>query len=83
MGRAFRAKKLPAIGEGLGKTIKEIRNIRSETKPEEKKEGEKKGAKENLMSDLKKEADGIPGLREAREIRDTAKKVKNLTRFLK
>ncbi len=77
----FGAKKLPQIGEGLGKTVKEIRKIRNERKVDkEKKEKENHG---NLISNLKKEVEDIPGLKEAREIKETANKLKNITRILK
>ncbi len=77
----FGAKKLPQIGEGLGKTVKEIRNIRADRKADrEKKAEEKKG---NLLSDLKKEVDGIPGLKEAREIKETANQLRSITKILK
>ena len=77
----FGAKKLPQIGEGLGKTIKEIRKIRDERKTEKgKKENEKTG---NLISDLKREAEEIPGVKEAKEIKETADKVRSITKFLK
>ena len=75
----FGAKKLPQIGEGLGKTIKEIRKIKGERKADR----EKKETQGNLLSDLKKEADEIPGVKEVREIKETADKVKNLTKMLK
>jgi sec-independent protein translocase protein TatA len=77
----FGAKKLPQIGEGLGKTVKEIRKIRDERKTEKGKKGSEKTG--NLISDLKKEMDEIPGIKEAREIKETADKVKNMTKFLK
>lgn len=77
----FGAKKLPQIGEGLGKTVKEIRKIRDERKTEKGKKGNEETG--NLISDLKKEVDEIPGLKEAREIKETADKVKNMTKFLK
>jgi TatA/E family protein of Tat protein translocase len=77
----FGAKKLPDIGEGLGKTVREIRKFRSEKKAgKEKNEEEKSG---NLISDLKKEVEGIPGVKEARDIKEAADKVKNITRILK
>lgn len=80
----FGAKKLPDIGEGLGKTVKEIRKIRSERKAgkagKEKNEKEKTG---NLISDLKKEVEEIPGVKEARDIKEAADKVKNIARILK
>ena len=77
----FGAKRLPAIGEGLGKTIKELRKIRDERKTEKGKE--EKGQKEDLISDLRKEVDNIPGLQEAREIQETADQVKRLTKWIK
>ncbi len=75
----FGAKKLPQIGEGLGKTVREIRNIRGERKAD-KEEKEKQGG---LLSDLKKEADEIPGVKEARAIKQTADKVRNITKILR
>ena len=77
----FGAKRLPAIGEGLGKTIKELRKIRDERKTEKGKE--EKGQKGDLISGLKKEVDNIPGLKEAREIKETADQVKRLTKLIK
>ena len=77
----FGAKRLPEIGEGLGKTIRELRKIREEKKPE--KEKEREDHKGSLLSDLKKEVEEIPGLKEAREIKETADKVKNITKLLK
>ena len=80
----FGAKRLPEIGEGLGKTVREIRKIREDKKAHKaKKEEEKKMPKENLISGLKKEVEEIPGLKELRTIKETTEKVKNLTRLLK
>jgi len=80
----FGAKRLPDIGEGLGKTVREIRRIRGEKKAEKtQNEEEKKMPKGNLISDLKKEVEDIPGLKEVRTIKETTEKVKNLTRLLK
>ena len=77
----FGAKKLPDIGEGLGKTVREIRKIKAEKKAD--KEKKEKGKPGNLLSDLKKEAEGIPGVKEVREIKATADQVKNITKILK
>ncbi len=77
----FGAKRLPEIGEGIGKTLKEIRKIKGERKAEK---GKEKGDPEgNLISDLKKGVEEIPGLKEAKQIKETAAKVKSITRFLK
>jgi len=75
----FGARRLPEIGESLGKTVRELRKIKEERKAEKEKGNQKK----NLISDLKKEVEEIPGLKEAKEIKETADKVKNLTKFLK
>jgi hypothetical protein len=36
-----------------------------------------------LISDIKKGVEEIPGLKEAKEIKETADKIKNITKFLK
>ena len=77
----FGAKRLPEIGTGLGKTIREIRKIREERRAE--KEKAKETQKGNLVSDFKKEIEEIPGLKEAKEIKETADKIKNITKILK
>ncbi len=77
----FGAKRLPEIGEGLGKTIRELRKIKGGEKTE--KEKEKEDQKGGLLSDLKKEVEDIPGLKEAKEIKETADQVKGITKFLK
>ncbi|MBS3917448.1 MAG: twin-arginine translocase TatA/TatE family subunit [Deltaproteobacteria bacterium] len=71
----FGAKRLPEIGEGLGKTIRELRKIK-EDKKGEKNQSDQKGG---LISDIKKEVEDIPGLKEAKEIKAAADKVKNIT----
>jgi len=77
----FGAKKLPQIGEGLGKTFKELRKIQDERRAD--KEKEKKEQKGNVISDIKKEVGEIPGLKEVKKIKETVDQVKNITRFLK
>ena len=77
----FGAKRLPQIGEGLGKTIKELGKIRDGKKTE--KEKEKTGQKKDLSSGLKEEVEKIPGLKEAKEIKETVDQIKNITKFLK
>ena len=81
----FGAKRLPQIGEGLGKTMKELRKIRGEKKTEKKAGNEKENGdqKGNLISDLKKDVEEIPGLKEVKELKKTADQVKNITKFLK
>ncbi len=77
----FGVKKLPEIGKGLGETMKEIRRIGGERKGG--KEKDKEDRKGNLVSDIKNEVEKIPGLKEAREIKEAADKVKSITKILK
>ena len=83
----FGVRKLPEIGKGLGETMREIRKIRDERKTGKEKEKDKEKDKEdqkgNLISDIKKEVEEIPGLKEAKEIKEAADKVRGITRFLK
>lgn len=77
----FGAKRLPEIGEGLGKTVKELRKIKGERKTaSSNREGDQS---KSLLSEIKREVDEIPGLKEVKEIKETTHQVKNLTKFLK
>ncbi len=77
----FGVRKLPEIGKGLGETMREIRKIRDEKKGgKEKEKGDQKG---DLISDIKKGVEEIPGLKEAREIKKAANKVKSITNITK
>jgi sec-independent protein translocase protein TatA len=85
----FGVKKLPEIGKGLGETMKEIRKIRDERKAgkekdkDKDKDKDKEDQKGGIISDIKKEVEEIPGLKEVREIKETADKVKSITKILK
>jgi len=82
----FGAKRLPEIGEGLGKTIRELRKIKGEKKAgkeEKEKDPREKDQKGNVVSDLRKEVEGIPGLKEVKEIKETVDQVKSIKRILK
>jgi sec-independent protein translocase protein TatA len=79
----FGVKRLPEIGKGLGETMREIGKIRDERKTGKEKDKGKEDQKGNLISDIKKEVEEIPGLKEAKEIKEAADKVKGITRFLK
>ena len=89
----FGAKRLPDIGTGLGKTLKEARNIKKELKedrkPASKREGsedsapESKGLEGKLAESLQekltdKVIEHIPGIKRARQIKDKADKIKNI-----
>ncbi len=85
----FGAKRLPEIGKGLGKTAKEIKDISremekvKETKHKEEPKGEGAGSpekdegKETLLDDIK------PIVKDMKEIKEKADKVKKWTRLLR
>ncbi len=81
----FGVKRLPEIGKGLGETMREIRKIKEERKTgKEKEEGKgKENQKGGLISEIKKEVEEIPGLKEAKEIKETADKFKSITKIFK
>jgi sec-independent protein translocase protein TatA len=85
----FGAKRLPEIGKGLGKTAKELKEVSREMKkgkekkreeePEEKRTtppGEGEG-KEGLLDDIK------PVLKDMKELKEKADKVRKWTRLLR
>ena len=81
----FGAKRLPGIGTGLGKTVKEIRNIKKELN-KDKESAKETEAAEDSASDNKsleskladKVMDQVPGIRKAKEIKDKAEKIKKI-----
>ncbi len=83
----FGAKRLPEIGKGLGKTAKEIKDISrdmkksKEKKPKEEEEGagppEEDEAKETLLDDIK------PVVKDMKDIKEKADKVRKWTRLLR
>ena len=98
----FGAKRIPAIGEGIGKTVKEIRGIKkemsndkgsakktegteesaSEEKEEKSLEGKVVDSIEKKVTDsIKKKVTDkvlgqVPGIKQAKQIKDTADKIK-------
>ncbi len=82
----FGAKRIPDIGEGLGKAIREFRNVKKEFAKEESAEKSQKGetgepsALERKIAG--KVAEGvsnrIPAVKQAKKIKEGADKVKNL-----
>lgn len=81
----FGAKRLPGIGTGLGKTVKEIRNIKKEL-GKDKESAKETEAAEDPASDNKsleskladKVMDQVPGIRKAKKIKDKAEKIKKI-----
>ena len=89
----FGARRLPEIGEGLGKTVKEIKRVaKSPKKKEDKKtdgsdeeKPENQGQHNNSSSllHLRDEVNNVPGVREIKGIQQTASEVRKWWRFLK
>jgi sec-independent protein translocase protein TatA len=81
----FGAKRLPEIGKGLGKTAKEIKDISRDMKKSKEKKGEEEGAgppkedeaKETLLDDIK------PVVKDIKDIKEKADKVRKWTRLLR
>ena len=94
----FGAKRLPGIGTGLGKTVKEIKNIKKELsrdKDSAKKRTTEESASDEAPASEKKPVGGklaqsvqdnladkvidqIPGIRQAKEMKDKADKIKKI-----
>jgi sec-independent protein translocase protein TatA len=79
----FGAKRLPGIGTGLGKTMKEIRDIKKDMSPDKKTGKETESAedpgseKKSLEGKLaEKVIDRVPGIGQARKLKDKAEKIK-------
>ena len=88
----FGAKRLPGIGTGLGKTVKEIRNIKKDLsrdkESEKKKAGEDSASKKKSIEDslvqsaqdkrADKVIDQMPGIGQAKKIKDKVDKIKKI-----
>ena len=88
----FGAKRLPSIGEGLGKTVKELRNIKkdmSKNKNKEKakqvQEVEKASSGDDIADTIQKSVtkkvtdtviSQVPGIKQAKQLKDKADKIK-------
>jgi sec-independent protein translocase protein TatA len=79
----FGAKRLPGIGTGLGKTVKEIRDIKKDLSPDKEPGKETESAedpgskKKSLESKLaEKVIDRVPGIGQVKKIKDKAEKIK-------
>ena len=79
----FGVKRLPEIGKSLGETMREIGKVRDEKKTGKEGKIDKENQKGNLISEIKKEVEEIPGLKQARELKQAADRVKSITKNLK
>ena len=82
----FGARRLPEIGEGLGKAIREFKNVKKDLAREEKTDEQDAAPAKESSSIEKKIAgkvadrmtDRIPAIRQAKKLKEGADKVKNL-----
>jgi sec-independent protein translocase protein TatA len=79
----FGAKRLPGIGTGLGKTVKEIRDIKKDMSPDkepgkETESAEDPGSKKKSLEGklAEKVIDRVPGIGQAKKLKDKAEKIK-------
>lgn len=79
----FGAKRLPGIGTGLGKTVKEIRDIKKDLSPDkepgkETESAEDPGSKKKSLEGklAEKVIDRVPGIGQVKKIKDKAEKIK-------
>jgi sec-independent protein translocase protein TatA len=81
----FGAKRLPGIGTGLGKTVKEVRNIKKELSGDKKSAGKTEAAEDSASE--KKTLEGkmadkvmnkVPGVEQAKKIKEKAEQIKKI-----
>jgi sec-independent protein translocase protein TatA len=85
----FGAKRLPEIGKAFGKSVKELKDATSGNKDEistwikddKEKSSSASDSNENEKDFINKKVEDIPGVKEAREIKETASKIKAASRF--
>lgn len=87
----FGARRLPEIGHGLGKTVREMKNISKESKGENKKEESPEGPTPKdsprdtppKAASLKEKVEALPGVEEIKTVKETASQVRKWWRFVK
>ena len=85
----FGAKRLPEIGRAFGKSVREIRNatggdkdeISSWIKDDKEKTSPASGSSEDKNNFIQQKVEDIPGVKEAKEIKETANKIKAASKF--
>jgi sec-independent protein translocase protein TatA len=91
----FGAKRLPEIGSAFGKSLREFKKATKKEEDEvsawiksptrgDKGDQASEGPREHEENPLKRQIENLPGVKEAREIKETASKIKAVGRgFLK
>lgn len=87
----FGARRLPAIGRGLGETVKEIKKVKrdlkgqektDESSEEKKPEGVESGGA-SKTGGIEEGIESIPGIKEAKTVTETVSQVRKWWRVLK
>jgi len=87
----FGARRLPQIGEGLGKTVREIKRVSKDLKGGKKKgdspnEGKREHPEKHVSSsfvNLKDEIESVPGVKEIKDVTHTASEVRKWWRLFR
>jgi sec-independent protein translocase protein TatA len=85
----FGAKRLPEIGKAFGKSVRELKNATGGNKDEIStwiKDDKEKSSAASDSSDgekdfIQEKVEDIPGVKEAKEIKETANKIKAASKF--
>jgi sec-independent protein translocase protein TatA len=85
----FGAKRLPEIGKAFGKSVKELKDatrgdkdeISSWIKEDKEKSSPASGSSEGKKDFIQEKVEDIPGVKEAKEIKETASKIKAASKF--
>jgi len=85
----FGAKRLPEIGKAFGKSVRELKNaaggdkdeISSWIKDDKEKSSPGSESSEEKKDFIQQKVEDIPGVKEAKEIKETASKIKAASKF--
>jgi sec-independent protein translocase protein TatA len=85
----FGAKRLPEIGKAFGKSVRELKDatggnkdeISSWIKDDKQKSSPGSDSSESKKDFIQEKVEDIPGVKEAKEIKETANKIKTASKF--
>ena len=85
----FGAKRLPEIGRAFGKSVRELKNatggnkdeISTWIKEDKEKPSPASDSSEDKKDFIQEKVEDIPGVKEAKEIKETASKIKAASKF--
>jgi sec-independent protein translocase protein TatA len=85
----FGAKRLPEIGKAFGKSVRELKNatdggkdeISSWIKEDKEKSSPESDSNEEKKDFIQEKVEDIPGVKQAKDIKETASKIKAASKF--